>query len=340
MADESKHFFKYFSDSPQVIDSVFKFKKIRFTQPWALNDPLEFNPAILFNHQPANKYSLFELNGIVMPSVEQFFRANLLESQINVFGILSLTDIKNSFEMWSHYSNGHKGFLMELKPDFTKHECMKSWEGKEYPIVKVVYTRDYSFNVDEIATNGEEILLDDVRDKMLYTKISRWSHENEYRVVRWLRDCAYYKIVDERVGLERDENIYLFDFPLECVKSIYFGAYMSPSNKELILTCCKNHVIDFYQAYIIRDWPDDHDGHNGQIQFIPIDHWKSTTSFFSLQSAHFCVSVRPNLARTSEGQENEPMKVGSLKDIPYYSGNEQLVGRWYESLKKFWSHPE
>ena len=41
-------YFKYFGDSNEIITSVFKDNKIRFTQPRELNDPLEFNPTMRF----------------------------------------------------------------------------------------------------------------------------------------------------------------------------------------------------------------------------------------------------------------------------------------------------
>ncbi len=46
---EIKEFCKYISDSDSLIRSIFKNHNIRFTQPLALNDPLEFNPTIKFH---------------------------------------------------------------------------------------------------------------------------------------------------------------------------------------------------------------------------------------------------------------------------------------------------
>lgn len=40
-------YFKYLSDDSRVIKGIFEDQKIRFTQPRALNDPLEFSPTFL-----------------------------------------------------------------------------------------------------------------------------------------------------------------------------------------------------------------------------------------------------------------------------------------------------
>ena len=113
-------YFKYCSDDPRVINGIFRDHKIRFTQPAALNDPLEFDPIIRFENNGAN-YNWFSLNGIPLPSEESRLRHRLIEQQINAFGVLSLTKNPDSFDMWSRYANGHKGFLIEFKSDLNKH---------------------------------------------------------------------------------------------------------------------------------------------------------------------------------------------------------------------------
>ena len=112
-----KNFFKYCGDDEKVINGIFKEHQIRFTQPAALNDPLEFNPIIRFK-QSEGKYTNYIFDGIVFPSEEIRIRHQLIERQLNDFGILSLTNIPECFDMWSRYANGHRGFLIELKIDF------------------------------------------------------------------------------------------------------------------------------------------------------------------------------------------------------------------------------
>ena len=90
--------FKYVPDSSPVIEGIFVKHRIRFTQPAALNDPLEFNPAIRFNSDDDN-FRKYAYQGITMPSIHDWYRLNLIESQINNYGVLSLTDNPFSFEL-------------------------------------------------------------------------------------------------------------------------------------------------------------------------------------------------------------------------------------------------
>jgi len=110
-------YFKYMSSDQRVINGIFNDQKIRFTQPRALNDPLEFNPIMKF-HDPQPHYTLYTFNGITLPSTELFYRIQIIEAQVNAYGILSLTKIPNSFDMWSQYADGHRGFVLELKTTF------------------------------------------------------------------------------------------------------------------------------------------------------------------------------------------------------------------------------
>ena len=55
--------FKYSTDSPKILEDLFRKNKIRFTQPAALNDPLEFNPYIRFDSD-GDQYRPFQYHGI------------------------------------------------------------------------------------------------------------------------------------------------------------------------------------------------------------------------------------------------------------------------------------
>ncbi len=150
--DSSKidSYFKYFSDDEDVFEGIFTRHVIRFTQPRALNDPLELSPIIRFHDNKIN-YQSYELDGILLPSVAFFSRVQLIESQINSYGILSLTKNPFSFNMWSQYANGHKGFIIEFKPDFNFSPSMKSKSGEVYEVKQINYVDEYSVCLEDIV---------------------------------------------------------------------------------------------------------------------------------------------------------------------------------------------
>ena len=162
-------YFKYCRDDDRVIEGIFRDHKIRFTQPAALNDPLEFNPIIRFK-QTKGKYTPYRFDGIRFPSEEARLRTDLIESQLNIFGVLSLTKVPNSFDMWSRYANGHKGFLLGLKGDFNKHPSMRAKDGTEREVRKLRYVAEYVINVDDLVNADGVIRFADFNEELFYTR--------------------------------------------------------------------------------------------------------------------------------------------------------------------------
>jgi hypothetical protein len=100
---------KYFSDDENGIRGIFLDERIRFTQPAALNDPLEFNPVIRFRNR-TGRYASYVFEGIQFPSYHQWIHHHhLILVQVDNFGILSLTEDPDNFDVWSRYANGHQG---------------------------------------------------------------------------------------------------------------------------------------------------------------------------------------------------------------------------------------
>jgi hypothetical protein len=320
VGEDNLNYFKYFSDDNNVIDGIFKFHKIRFTQPWCLNDPFEFNPRSKFKSYE-NKHMSYLIGDDIYPGDELWYRIKYIESQINAYGILSLTKITDSFDMWSRYSNGHKGFLIEFKFGFENTDFMKSKTGESYPINKIEYVYDYCIDIDDIIEN--KLSKENVLDYLFFKKTNRWEREQEYRIVRPLKDCKYYQGPLQNTS-HRDDRIYLFDFPLDCIATITFGAYMSIENKTLIMKCCENYPIEFLQVFITRD---NKDSQNklGNISLMPIDQFQSIDVFLNLKPQTFCMDYEL-FARLAE---NGVKEVSSIQELPYYKDEDRNLFEEY-----------
>ena len=225
--------FKYVSDSPKVVDGIFRDHKIRFTQSAALNDPLEFNPAIRFDSEDDN-YKHYKCAGITMPSRHYWEHNNLIEPKINKFGILSLTDNPFSFEMWSHYANGHRGFLIQFKISDKTKPTLQLLEGVNLRVHKVKYVKDYMVNLDQLYRGGNTISFHRIRDAIYLRKTKHWKYESEYRVVRQLVECDTYRPPAKRTSY-RDKRFYLFPLSLNCISKIIFGVNTSQKVKRKII---------------------------------------------------------------------------------------------------------
>ena len=310
-------FLKYCSDNDDVIEGIFEKHKIRFTQPAALNDPLEFRPAIRFK-DAGDEYRHFVCKGEILPSEEVWLHIQLVQRQLNAFGILSLTKTPDSFDMWNHYANGHKGFLLEFKGDFNTHQCMCGEDGKVYEVRKVDYVDKYAVSVDDLINADGQIPITEYNEQVFHTKTSRWAQEEEYRMVRALADLPEWRPLAQRA--HRDLGLHLFDFCLECLVSVTFGACMTISNKRRIMKACEGTEIQFLQAMIIRGEDD-------------------ACSVGCVTAGQF-----PNLLEMTgaeliaeqeyvEERNRQPVAISSLDELPYYVGNEDLVRQYLENRR-------
>ncbi|MFC2023996.1 DUF2971 domain-containing protein [Chloroflexota bacterium] len=320
---EFDSYFKYFSNDEIVLESIFKRQKIRFTQPLALNDPLEFRPTMHFNDLK-QKYQKYKLKGIDFPSTEMFYRVQLIERQINAYGILSLTKIPNSFDMWSHYANGHRGFIVEFKEDFWQQPCMKSEKGEEYPVVKVDYVEDYSLNIEDFVDAENQMPLDVIRNELFLKKTSRWSYEGEYRMIRPFTDCPDYKPPGTRYA-HKDLNIYLFPFRWDCIASVCFGACMPSESRMLIARSCEKYNIPLHQAYIIRDHKDSLEK-PATVLILSLSNLKSEKEIMLRTRQLFCTD-------TVSLSNREVVKINKITDLPYYAAHKEVVEEYYRNVK-------
>ncbi len=315
--------FKYCSDKPEVIDGIFNRQVIRFTQPRALNDPLEFSPTMRFKDAKA-RYRSYDLNGVHLPSVEFFFRVQIIESQVNAYGILSLTKIPNSFDMWSHYANGHRGFVLEFKDQFWQHHSMKSKMGAEYPVGKVEYVEDYSINLENLADSNKEIPTAVLHKELFFKKTSRWEYEHEYRMVRPLSDSPDYLSPKSNFA-HIDTDIYLFPYDWECVSSVILGANMSSDNKQLIARHTEKFNTPVHQAHIIRDIKDWY-GRPCTVYISSLDQYQSKEIILQAEPQLLCTDT------VSLGNQST-INISDIADLPYYKDNKEVVEQLYNNLK-------
>ena len=312
--EQLRTLFKYVSDSTRVVDGIFLSQKIRFTQPAALNDPLEFNPAIRFDSDDDN-FKPFEYRKITFPSIHDWHQLNLVEQRINRYGILSLTDNPYSFEMWSHYANGHKGFLLEFDISDKTRPTLQLQEGLSLRAHKVRYVKDYVINIDKLSAGSESIPFYKIRNTIFLRKTRHWKYEREYRIVRQLDDCDNYKPPTRRTSY-RDKNIYLFPFTFDCISSVVFGVNTSQAVKKKVIDSCKDTRVGFFQTIIYKD-------QQNKIEFISIDTFGPIDKYLEMKPQLFTFD-------TIKLKNRNPLTVNALHEIPYYHLQQNDWNHYYK----------
>ena len=252
----------------------------------------------------------------------------LIEFRANESGILSLTTNKESFDMWNMYSNGHKGFLLEFYPNFNEQPSLRTIDKKEFYLIKPVkYVKENYVNINEVIKSHNLKSFDYIYNHLFYTKSNRWIEECEYRIVRPLSDLPYFKPAIRYPN--RDEEVYLFDFSLDCIKSVAFGAHMSIENKKCIYEKCLSRGIQFFQEIIIKD-EIDKKGIEGKINYLSVGESKQipTSKFFDMMPQFFCVT------KNEFTNYNEVKLIKNLSELPYYKDNEEVINNLYTLLQE------
>ena len=125
------------------------------------------------------------------------------------YGVVCFTENKDSLLMWGHYTNCHRGFVVEFDP---QHELFKTPDFAEV---------HYS---DTRAKPGE------TKDsKVLFQKSSEWAYEREYRLVKRLDYIKSGRALD--VFKKEPKEYHYLPLPMDSVKAVYLGCQMSDDDK-------------------------------------------------------------------------------------------------------------
>ncbi|AWJ82833.1 hypothetical protein TSH58p_04450 [Azospirillum sp. TSH58] len=229
---------------------VIQNRMIRFTPPFALNDPFEMQPIIggladddflerefeenyettirrLYESEPifslvmpfdafrllAMQRKHVTLNGVkaMAKHVTPILNERVQELNQHI-GVLSLTTEPENLLMWAHYAGNHQGMVIEF--DGLSHFFNRKRSEND----ECYHLREVNYSKERPRRNFIDI---DV-SILLLTKSVEWGYEKELRVMAPLCDAD--KVIK---GAECD--IHLFSFDPKCVSSIIFGARTATS---------------------------------------------------------------------------------------------------------------
>jgi hypothetical protein len=239
---------------PERLD-VLRNLRIRFTQPGAQNDPFEFRPLVSRFRRPEVAHQqlseqwnekfpkvVSQLDPDTQVRLEKFMRrfpacvASVRELRLGeadkqsdpaireeIFqelnrrvGILSLSEIPNSFLLWWRYASGQSGFVYEFDD---KHPWF--WEKTEekddiHELRKVNYV--------DVPSSG--YLSELPAPEVLYSKRRYWEYEREWRIIRPLVEGWH---------PPKDEEIHLFRIPPTALTGVIVGSSATQdSSGELV----------------------------------------------------------------------------------------------------------
>ncbi len=199
------------------------------------NQKLSESDKALF--QIIRNYNKFELDSFVKKATtgdEKDLNSEIVRDFFNCkIGILCLTESFDNLTMWSHYADNHKGFVLGFNPEKNITDPAKCF----IKLKKINYTYNRPsityFDFSKDKKTRKHNLINDI----FYTKGKDWAYENEWRQVNKLSDAD--KIIEDKV--------YLFNYNIESVESIYLGWNMNKENELEILNCVKDLSLSVFK---------------------------------------------------------------------------------------------
>ncbi|MBS0835681.1 DUF2971 domain-containing protein [Enterobacter hormaechei] len=210
---------------------------IRFTPPKDLNDPFEVNPVVI-PHDPYNlqliesgyDYQNHEFTASDHDfSWKRFNKIGHYKNEYskfsNKYGILSLSsskdmcsmpsvaifseeDPRRNLLMWSHYTDEHRGFIIEFHRNFID----------DTEISKITYSHERPMVTQEEIESGVIF--------PFFVKGEKWCYEKERRIIKPLEQA------DKIVHLDNGNTIHLFKIKKSQIRSITTGCNMDTNKIE------------------------------------------------------------------------------------------------------------
>ncbi len=224
--------FKYFSSKKQNIHAVIN-NQIWLACPTTFNDPydchchIDQSDLVTFNKFYGHFCKGDLINEIlsVANGVEVFNRilANCVKKTLKV---ACLTDRADSFLMWAHYAESHKGFCVEYETsNLLENEYIKNSLLPVYYSDKVTDFTNYNFEFNDDKKSSSYFW------RMALTKPLEFQYENEWRLITQNKGAGLFN------GMAKP-------------KAIYLGSKMDDFSKQCLITYANENNIEIHSTQI------------------------------------------------------------------------------------------
>jgi hypothetical protein len=135
---------------------------------------------------------------------------SLYEALNRGVGILSLAEVPDQPLMWAHYAESHRGMLIGFDEEHAFFNRKRSDNDEFYFLRKVIYA-DLPPAPSVLGVDGNALFV---------TKGSKWSYEQEWRMLAPLKDSSR---SEEIAG----DTVHLFAIPPRALVTVVIGARAS-----------------------------------------------------------------------------------------------------------------
>ncbi len=238
-AEDSIQLYKYRSLATEeqrgFLERVFIHREIYFARPTQFDDKYECRPELIYSapkatkrkhardhmrsrHPEMSRRQVWENAGPMLRNAEQD-GGHTLRSKLQQLGILCLCEVNDSPAVWEEHADAHRGICLEFRIANRAHV---DFQGRA---LKVDYV-DLPPCINVHTTPWK----DKVR-RSLCTKLRKYEHEQEWRIVR--------------------DNAGVQTYPKGLLAGVILGARISAENREKVLAWVAAHQapLRVYEAH-------------------------------------------------------------------------------------------
>ena len=245
-----------FEKSTSIPDTLYKYVSVKRALEILLNQEIYFALRSQFNDPLEGTFSYLtqEKTLTKVDTWAQFLECRQEQlDQVNL-GLFSMSERYNSYPMWAHYAEQHKGCCLEF--DFSRfNQSNYNWE-KWFPFV---FVGKIGYSGTLPLLDATETVLPHEKGSIYMTKFKHWEYEEEWRAVMYNRTyepskelfdskCASFKADVEKhmkgSGAYKIEENFL--------SGIILGNEMKDSDKKTIIAAAKIFKIDIYNIIPIK----------------------------------------------------------------------------------------
>lgn len=250
--------YRYRSINSQNLSRIFTHCELYFAAPREFNDPFDCNPPFSINKYCKNdlrehfekkstcpKVSCSEREALIENNVQAILKDNsLFQSEIitplisilseenSTLGVLCLSEKPDDILMWSHYTNGHKGIVLQFD------RSVLARKNSNFGYCKKVDYDNNTITLRDINRNLNQSNSGKLARQILLKKAKKWKYEKEWRI-----------IVDP--SSRKDiANCRIFTFPKEALTGVILGCEIVPEDEYAIRMWLKegNHNARIFKA--------------------------------------------------------------------------------------------
>ncbi len=194
------------------------------------------NPHLMLRPPPSSR---FEANAILRSRLYDMTDGlvNFLELVIsdlkNKIGVFCLSDDPVSMLMWSHYANGHQGFVVGYK------NIHQHFEPDETGTLDTPTRVKYGRSASGVTFDPQSTL------DIFFSKGLEWQYENETRILRPLMEC-------EKMSNNAGGDIFVSKIDKNCISTLIAGSRMQELQIKKIadIILGRDRRINFLQAVV------------------------------------------------------------------------------------------